>query len=421
MTVPNSPTTYGTLTKSFHWLTALLILSVIPLGLFANNLADAIKDPAILTSDADITRAAFLFSLHKTIGVSIFFVALLRISWAMTQIKPGLLNGDKPLEAYVAETVHWLLYGSLVLVPLSGWIHHAATTGFAPIWWPLGQNLPFVPKDETLAHFMAGLHYILQWVLVGSVALHVAGALKHHVLDGDATLRRMLPGAMSAIPTTRQPGHALPILLALLVWGMALGGGSTLGWLEVHKPQDIHAAETSEEASQPEPAQDVPENGWSVQIGTLGIAVTQLNAEIKGSFASWQADITYSDTADANGGYGRVAVKIDIASLTLGTVTSQAMGADFFDAAQHPTALFEAQIVDGEAGLVADGILSIKGAAVPVSMPFDLTIADGQATAAGTLTVDRRDFGVGAADEGNVGGAVVIAFDLTAKAHAVAE
>ncbi|MEL7257223.1 MAG: cytochrome b, partial [Pseudomonadota bacterium] len=234
MPMTNSNTTYGAITKGFHWLTALLILSVIPLGIIANDLAYAINDPNVATTDKDISRASFLFSLHKTIGVTIFFVAIFRILWAVSQKKPGLLNGDNTLEATAAETVHWLLYGSLVLVPLTGWIHHAATTGFAPIWWPFGQSLPFVPKDEALAHQMAGLHYILQWVLVGSVALHILGALKHHVIDGDATLRRMLPGRMSAEPTEQQPGHFLPFVIALVIWGGALGTGAAMGWLKPH-------------------------------------------------------------------------------------------------------------------------------------------------------------------------------------------
>ena len=415
MSLSNSNTTYGTVTKSFHWLTALLILSVIPLGIIANNLAYAINDPQVATTDADISRAAFLFSLHKTIGVTVFFVALLRILWAVSQKKPGLLNGDNTLEATAAETVHWLLYGSLVLVPLTGWVHHAATTGFAPIWWPFGQSLPFVPKDEALAHQMAGLHYILQWVLVGSVGLHIAGALKHHVIDGDATLRRMLPGRMSAEPTAEQPGHTLPFFAALIVWGGALGAGSAMGWLNPHETHVEASAPTSVEVAQPVQTTDPVENQWIVETGSLGITVTQLNSEVTGSFANWDADITYTDAADTDGVYGTVRVTVDIASLTLGSVTSNVMGADFFDASNHPTAIFDAQIVDGEAGLVAAGTLTLKGAEVPVELPFTLVLANSVATAQGQMTVDRRDFGIGAADEGNVGASVVIGFELTAK------
>ena len=174
----NTNTTYGSVTRGFHWLTALLILAIIPLGAIANDLP--------YDTSEQLARKAWLFSLHKTLGIAVFLVALLRILWALTQTKPAPLHPQRKLETLAAETVHWLLYGSLVLVPLSGWIHHAATTGFAPIWWPLGQNLPLVPKSDSVAAVAAGLHWILGKVMIVSLILHVAGALKHKVVDKDA-------------------------------------------------------------------------------------------------------------------------------------------------------------------------------------------------------------------------------------------
>ncbi|MBT8474330.1 MAG: cytochrome b/b6 domain-containing protein, partial [Alphaproteobacteria bacterium] len=138
MPLGNTATRYGGVAKTFHWLTALLILTALPLGVIANG--------APFETDAEIARKIWLFSLHKTVGVTAFFVALARIAWALTQPKPAALHPDRRFETRLAETVHWLLYASLVLVPLSGWLHHAAATGFAPIWWPFGQTLPFVPQ-----------------------------------------------------------------------------------------------------------------------------------------------------------------------------------------------------------------------------------------------------------------------------------
>ena len=151
MPLANSTRSYGGVAKTLHWLTALLIFAALPLGLVANGLADDIRNPDIASTEQDFARAAMLFSLHKTIGVTVFFVALIRITWAFVQPRPGLLNAENRMEALAAETVHWMLYGALVLVPLTGWIHHAATTGFAPIRWPFGQSLPFVAKDEAIA------------------------------------------------------------------------------------------------------------------------------------------------------------------------------------------------------------------------------------------------------------------------------
>jgi len=218
----NTPHSYGSVTKAFHWLTAVLVLTIIPVGLVANGMAQDIRDPSIVSTTADFTRTFYLFSLHKTLGVTIFFVALARILWAMTQPRPGLLNPHNRGEAFVARTVHWLLYGSLLLVPLTGWIDHAATTGFAPIRWPFGQSLPFVPKDAEVAATFAGLHKVFGRVLAIALFLHIAGAVKHHFVDQDATLARMLPGTASAPTPPKQASGVLPLLGALTVWAGAI-------------------------------------------------------------------------------------------------------------------------------------------------------------------------------------------------------
>jgi len=152
-----------------------------------------------------------------------------RIIWAVTQPKPGFLKPTNRGEAFAARTVHWLLYGALVLVPLTGWITHAATTGYAPIRWPFGQSLPFVPKDASIAALFAGLHITLQRVMYLAVALHIFGALKHHFVNGDATLRRMLPGTSAAPAPTLQPFNPWPVLAALIIWGAAIAIGLFFG------------------------------------------------------------------------------------------------------------------------------------------------------------------------------------------------
>jgi len=401
----NTNTTYGTVTKSFHWLTALLILTTIPIGIWANNIAGAIRDPAITTTDAMLIRATFLFSIHKTIGVTIFFVALARIAWAVTHVKPGLLNGDNRPEAWAAETVHWLLYGSLLLVPLSGWITHAAVAGFAPIWWPFGQTLPFVPQSAALAKLSGTTHYILQWVLVGSIGLHIAGALKHHVIDGDATLRRMLPGRVSAQPTHEQPGHGAPLITALLIWAAAMGAGAGLGWF----PQG-----TDTVAAEPALAQVTSQ--WQKTGGTLGIGITQLGAPVSGEFSDWTADITYDETPDAWGRHGDVSITIAAASFSLGILGDQAMGPAFLDAAQFSTARYTAELMAQDTGLVAVGTLSVKDVFLPLEIPVTLNITGDEARASGSAVIDRRTFNVGQSfsDPGALGFDVQITFDLTA-------
>ncbi len=374
MSLTNTTQTYGTVTKTFHWLTALLIITLIPLGIIANGLP--------YETSEELAQKAYLFSLHKTLGIFVFFVALARILWALSQPKPGLLHADRKVESWAAETVHWLLYGSLLLVPLSGWIHHAATTGFAPIWWPLGQSLPFVPKDPDVAATFAGLHIVFERVLALSIFLHIAGALKHHFVDKDVTLRRMWFGSASVPKTSGGHSRAVPLVSALAAWVIALFIGSNLG---VYSHHGASAA--------PEALASV-QSDWTVQDGTLAITTKQFGQEVQGAFADWTAAIQF-DPEVTQGTAGDVTVTVSIGSLTLGSVTDQAFAPDYFDLVSFPTATFNAEIEPITDGYVAKGVLTIKDKAMPLEMPFGLSLDGDTASMSATLALDRRDFGIG--------------------------
>ncbi|MDF1708057.1 MAG: cytochrome b/b6 domain-containing protein [Paracoccaceae bacterium] len=401
MSRSNSTARYGSVTKMFHWLTAFLILSAIPLGLIATDLAHRIE-----AGETDlVARTTLLFSLHKTIGIAAFLTALGRIVWAMTQPRPGLLHGGRRAEATLAGTIHWLLYGAMLVTPLSGWVHHAATTGFAPIWWPLGQTLPFVPQSATVAQAAETVHFLASRVLILSILLHVAGALKHHWIDRDDTLRRMLPRAtVRQNPSPAQPGHAVPLVAAGVIWLGILGAGAAPALIALP------------DSPAPVAAQTAAPGDWQVQEGTLALAIRQMGAKVEGSFADWTAQITFADdpTQDVN---GAVRVEVAISSLSLGTVTGQAMGADFFDEASHPRAVFEARILRAGGSFVADGLLTLKGNAVPVRLPFDLVSSGDTASMIGELSLDRRDFGIGASvtEEGTLGFGVTVTVQLKAQ------
>jgi len=390
----NTTARYGGVAKTFHWLTALLVLTAFPLGLIAYDLP--------YDTSAALAAKATMFSMHKTVGVMAFAVGLARIAWAFTQPRPALLNAHKPAEARLADLVHWLLYSSLVIVPLSGWLGHAASSGFAPIWWPFGQTLPFVPQSDAVAAFFGAWHWVFTKVLGLSVILHIAGAIKHHVIDKDATLRRMLPGVcelpqdLQSVLLTRGP-----LLAAAAIWAVALTGGTIMGLLQ-------------SDAAAPAPELAAVQSEWVVQDGALSITVQQLGTAVTGQFADWTADITFDPDANP---LGQVAVTIAIASLSLGGVTPQALEPEFFNAAAFQTATFSGPIIaDGDAYAV-DGTLILVGQSLPVRLPFTLELAGDRATATGQVTLDRRDFGMGPSypDESGVGFSVVVDMTLTAQ------
>lgn len=387
----NTATSYGSVTRTFHWLTALLIFAAFPLGVIAN-------DMAYDTSEA-LALKAQLFSVHKTLGVAVFMVALLRILWALTETKPAPLHPTRQAESFAAETVHWALYLSLVVVPLSGWIHHAAVDGFAPILWPIGQNLPFVPKSELVATAAATTHWLFTKVMFASVALHIAGALKHVFIDRDLTLARMAKGVPAG---SAQSGHsALPMLTALAIFA----AGAVGAWQLAKTAAPVAEAATSEPAA-------ATVGNWQVTEGTLLFTVKQMGAEVQGIFPAWTADITFDEAT----GTGAVTVSINTTKLTLGSVSDQAKGPEFFDTASHPAAVFKADIAAAATGHAATGTLTLRGIDRPLTLPFNMEIDGATAQVQAEVALDRRDFDMGKSypDEANVGFAVVVTVDLTA-------
>lgn len=391
--VSNTATRYGSVARFFHWSIAILVLCDIALGLVGK----------FTPRTADTTGfLQLLYSAHKTVGVTVLFLAVIRVAWALAQPRPVPLHPQRRVETFAAETAHWLLYVAIFVLPLSGWVMHSAEVGFAPIWWPFGQNLPFVPKSESLAHAAATVHWAAGILLALTVAAHISGALKHAVLDRDATLARMWRGTESGDASAYHAAARASGLAALFIW-VATVGGALIVFAPTHEGQ----AASNLEAPAP--------SGWVVQDGTLSITIQQIGAQVTGSFADWQATIDY----DPETGTGQVRTIIDTTSLSLGSVTDQAKGAEFFDVTNHAQAEFEGEISrSGGQSHEAVGTLTLVGRTVPVTLSFDLELTDDTAVMSGTTGLDRRDFGMGTAypDESSVGFSVDVTIDLTATA-----
>ena len=142
---------------------------------------------------------------------------------------------------------------------------------------------------------------------------------------------------------------------------------------------------------------------------------TQAGAPFQGSFEDFTATITL-DPADLEA--ASIRVEITTASANSGSAERDGAlpGADWFDVATHPTASFTSSAVTktGE-GYVAEGTLTIKGTALPSTLPFSLSIEGNESTATGSLTIDRNDYGIGTGPlSPMVGNEVAISFELTA-------
>ena len=299
----------------------------------------------------------------------------------------------------MAEAVHWVLYASLVLVPLTGWMTHAATEGFAPIKWPLGQDLPFVPNDPILAERFALAHKFFKFTMLGGLFLHIAGALKHHVWDKDATLRRMWFGRADLPKVAPTPHSALP---AVAAFGVFIAVGAAAAVQPVGHADDAAALEAV--------ASD-----WRVLEGTVEITVDQFGTAVTGAFDDWTAAITFDP--DAPGDVkGTADVTIAIGSLNLGNVTRDALSPDFLSVDAFPTATIAGDIVAVAEAYELRGTITIKGTQAALTLPFDLALSDGFADVTGGVTLERQAFNVGESmpDENTVAFGVEVAIALRA-------
>lgn len=161
-----------------HWIIALLILIAWPLGAYMHELQ---LSPTKLK----------LYSYHKWIGITVLLLFVPRILWRITHRPPAALPMPN-WQHKIAEGTHHLLYLLMLLVPLSGWLMSSAK-GFQVVYFGVLPLPDLIAKNEELGDLLKEVHESLNFGLLGLVGLHVAGALKHQIIDRDATLRRMLP------------------------------------------------------------------------------------------------------------------------------------------------------------------------------------------------------------------------------------
>ncbi|MBC8008013.1 MAG: cytochrome b, partial [Prolixibacteraceae bacterium] len=133
-----------------------------------------------------------LYSYHKWIGVTIFLLVLIRVAWRASHRPPAPPASMPAWQHRVASIAHFFLYLLTLAIPVSGWLMSSAS-GFQVVYLAVLPIPDLLAKSKDAADQLKQLHEALNWLMVLVVALHVAAALKHHLVDRDEVLRRMLP------------------------------------------------------------------------------------------------------------------------------------------------------------------------------------------------------------------------------------
>lgn len=171
---------YTGVSIGLHWLIGLMILVSFGVGLY---MVDLSLSPTKLR----------LYSWHKWAGVTIFALVFIRCIWRLTHAAPALPVEMPRWQRIAAEASHYLLYALMIAIPLSGWLMSSAK-GFQTVYFGVLPIPDLLDKNKELGETLALVHKVLNFTMIGIVIVHAAAALKHHFIDKDDILRRMLPG-----------------------------------------------------------------------------------------------------------------------------------------------------------------------------------------------------------------------------------
>jgi cytochrome b561 len=387
----STPVRYHRFAVFLHWTIAILILILLPLGFLMGDAPDASK--------------LQLYQMHKTFGLLVLGLSLVRLGWRWINPAPKLVSSLKPWERILSKLTHSLFYLIMVGMPLVGWaIVSTSSKGtptmmFGQINWP---HLPFLHNLEPVVrkewhHLFEEMHEIAAFAVIVLLILHVGAAIKHQIMDKDQTMARMTPGLLknTTAPTSKGRGGLgliLGVLALFAIWIMV--GGS--------KPAPANTTQHSQLSLTNQDGNPLAAN-WDIiaEQSELGFGYSQSGVAGSGVFSEWTAAI-YFDPDNLPG--SKVVVAVDVISAKTGDAeTDQSLPASgWLDAANHPASIWTSTQITrtGDQQYLANGKLKLRGLEVPFDIPFALEIdPDGKAHMNADVALKRLDFGVGAEDD----------------------
>lgn len=418
--IPSNPVAsaqqrYTAFAIALHWAIALMIIGLIAVGWIMEGMAPGPDQFAVI-------------QLHKSFGITVLLLSIARIVWRFMNRPPA----EPPMpkwQSLASKAVHVLFYILIIAMPLTGWIMASASSDAPTRYFNLVDiRLPGIPTldAETRHGIEEGfeqVHSNLAWVIIALLVLHVGAALKHHFIDKDGLLARMVPGVFgrTAGPPDDGQGAFWAFGAAGLVF--AVVAGLSFSTATPAATTDGPVAEAEVHSSAP---------AWAVDYGKskLAFRFNYMGTPYEGAFPEWSAKIQLNTDAESNehipaDGYVRVAIPVGKLSTGQQYFDDSLGQGDWFDVAKYPEAVFE---VKGgiykldDRNYEATGVLRIKGEDIPVRLPFTLDVAGTTATMHGEVTLRRMDLGVGkstpAEAEGDaewVGNDVVVVIDIVAE------
>jgi len=359
----NSPK-YSTISRLLHWVIAALIIVQYVL----------IELVSLAASHSKVVQQLALLANHKSIGMTVLALSVLRLSWRIFNPPPDLPSSMSERHKSMSFLAHWLIYFLIFMLPLSGWLMSSANA-YSVSWFNLFVFPDLIAGNERLSHFLNDTHEILSKLLFGLVVIHVCAALKHHYFDKDDVLNRMA--------SIRMWGVLFLTLILVLFFFARITPSPVNNGLNVDGASGSAARKPA--LNSEEKVSDLPV--WNIDYSTSYIRFEgdQAGAPFEGAWRKWTAmmliDITQVDSGDSErDGY--------------------IIGSDFFDASNYKTARF--YVADfskvSEGRFSSNGYLTIKGLTKSVLFEFSLVSEGDKVVLNGFASLDRLAWNIGIGD-----------------------
>ena len=393
---------------ALHWVMAAMFLVMIWLGL---NMEDH----------------QARFQLHKSIGITILTLTIARVIWRLMNPPPKLADDMPAVERHAAHWLHMAFYAVMIVVPLAGWFLASTSQFQVPIVLYGTASWPYLPvpdalRSETIYETVAFLHSRSAWLILGMLALHIAGALKHELVGPeDGVLNRMVPALFGNTDKPTAPARGfLPAFGAASAFFLIIAAIPLIG------------SGTSQAQPDTPLITDLPQKGSTplYTTGTTGLApnwvvdydtaIIQFNGQhdgknFSGQFNSWRAQVAFfPDNLDAS----EVRVEVDLASARTGTklYDDSLKAAEWFDIKTNnqatvlltdfkkrdaPPMPLEGEGLPRGDGYDVTATLIMKGQNVSFPMAFNIDIKDGIATMGGQASLKRTPLNLGLSSDPN--------------------
>lgn len=368
---------YTAVAIALHWAMALLLVFMIWLGW-------------------NMEESEQLYQLHKSVGITLLFLTLTRISWRLLNPPPPLPDDMAAWERTASHAVHIAFYAAMLIIPLAGWLlvsispFQVSTVLYGAIDWP---HLPFTAAlragEEGLVHgIVETAHSKGAWVLIVLLGLHVAGAVKHQFGSEQAVLKRMLPGiaGKTAPPVSRARGGLIAfggsLLLFALIAAIPMAGSGATG------------AGTTRSAAN--------DGNWRVdyEASEIGFSGLYEGNPFGGEFQSWTAEVFFYPE---DLGASSVKVTVGTASASTGTrlYDSTLRETEWFNTAAYPEAIVALSDFTrtGEETYTATATMTLKGREASVPLDFELRTRNDRADLEGQAVLSRRALDLGQASD----------------------